>query len=55
MDTSGTTKLPESFVPLQYRKHAHVFDNQESKKFPPKRLWDHAIELKTGAPATLIS
>jgi len=34
---------------------ADVFSNQESKKFPPKRPWDHKIELKPGAPATLIS
>src|SRR5216683_1371884 len=47
--------LPKNFVPPQYQKHAHVFNDQELKKFPPKRLWDHAIELKTGAPATLIS
>ena len=47
--------LPKNFVPPQYRKHARVFDNQESKKFPPQRLWDHAIELKEGAPAMLIS
>jgi len=32
-----------------------MFNNQELKKFPPKRSWDHAIELKPGAPATLIS
>ena len=25
------------------------------KKFPPKQSWDHTIELKLGAPATLIS
>jgi hypothetical protein len=34
---------------------ADVFSNQESKKFLPKRPWDHKIELKPGAPATLIS
>jgi hypothetical protein len=34
---------------------ANVFSNQESKKFLPKQLWDHKIELKPGAPATLIS
>jgi hypothetical protein len=34
---------------------ANVFSDQESKKFPPKRPWDHKIELKPGAPATLIS
>ncbi len=51
----STTKLPTSFIPLQYRKHARMFDDQESKKFPPKRSWDHAIKLKPGALATLIS
>jgi hypothetical protein len=25
------------------------------KKLPPKRPWDHAIDLREGAPATLIS
>jgi len=34
---------------------ADVFSDQESKKFPPKRPWDHKIELKPGAPAMLIS
>ncbi len=47
--------LLKSLVPPQYQKHAHVFDDQESKKFPPKRSWNHAIKLKVGAPATLIS
>src|SRR5229473_5286053 len=32
-----------------------VFSDKESKKYPPKRPWDHKIELKPGAPATLIS
>jgi len=34
---------------------ADIFSDQESKKFPPKRPWDHKIELKPGAPTTLIS
>jgi hypothetical protein len=34
---------------------ADIFSNQELKKFPPKRPWDHKIKLKPGAPATLIS
>ncbi len=49
------TKLLENFVPLQYRKHTRVFDNQELKKFTPPRPWDHTIKLKEGAPTTLIS
>ena len=33
----------------------NVFSDQESKKYPPKRPWDHKIKLKPGAPAMLIS
>ena len=42
-------------IPHQYRAFADVFSDKESKKYPPKRPWDHRIELKPGAPATLIS
>jgi len=42
-------------VPHQYRAFMDVFSDEESKKYPPKRPWDHWIELKLGAPATLIS
>jgi len=42
-------------IPKQYRTFADVFSNKESKKFPPKRPWDHKIKLKPGAPAMLIS
>jgi hypothetical protein len=34
---------------------ANVFSDQESKKYLPKRPWDHKIKLKLGTPATLIS
>ena len=52
---SATTLTPSTIVPPQYRKHARVFSEEESKKFPPPRSWDHAIDLKPGAPASLIS
>ena len=42
-------------IPHQYRAFQDVFSDQESKRYPPKRPWDHQIELKAGAPATLIS
>src|SRR6266853_5759100 len=42
-------------IPPQYRRYAKVFSNEESKRFPPERPWDHAIDLKEGAPSTLIS
>ncbi len=54
-EATKLTKLPDNFIPLQYQRHARIFNDQELKKFPPKRSWDHAIELKPGAPATLIS
>ena len=40
-------------LPEHYRRHAHVFSEQEAQRFPGPRLWDHAIELKKDAPATL--
>ena len=40
-------------LPEHYKRHAHVFSKQEAQRFPGPRLWDHAIELKKDAPATL--
>jgi len=42
-------------VPLQYRDFRDVFEQRKGKGLPPSRPWDHAIELKPGAPATLKS
>jgi hypothetical protein len=52
---SATTQTLENIIPPQYCKHAQVFSDKELKKFPLPQLWDHAIDLKLGAPATLIS
>ena len=40
-------------LPSHYCRHAHVFSEKESQRFPGPRIWDHAIELKKDAPATL--
>ena len=40
-------------VPEEYQRHAKVFSEEESHQFPPSRLWDHAIELKEGAPEAI--
>src|SRR6266853_6768942 len=40
-------------IPPQYRQYAKVFSDEESKRFPPERPWDHAIDLQDGAPSTL--
>jgi len=37
-------------VPEEYQQFAKVFSEHESKRFPPKRAWDHAIEFKSDAP-----
>jgi hypothetical protein len=37
-------------IPEEYKKFSKVFSEEESKRFPPRRLCDHAIEFKPGAP-----
>src|SRR5712672_974763 len=40
-------------IPLEYRRHAQVFSESAAQRFPGPRIWDHAIELKPNAPATI--
>ena len=42
-----TEKVP---IPAEYQRHWKVFSEEESHRFPPSRVWDHAIDLKEGAP-----
>ena len=45
-------KQPRSFeemVPEQYRDFAPVFTKESFDELPPRRPWDHAIELKPDA------
>src|SRR6266571_2223777 len=37
-------------VPTEYQQFAKVFSKEESKRYPPKRAWDHAIKFKKDAP-----
>src|SRR6266702_1918273 len=37
-------------VPKGYEQFAKLFSEEESKRYPPKRAWDHAIEFKKDAP-----
>jgi hypothetical protein len=46
--TQQYTKQVE--IPKEYQKFMKVFSEEESKRFPPQRLCDHAIEFKPGAP-----
>src|SRR6267378_5352029 len=34
----------------KYRRHHHVFSEEVAQCFPPKRPWDHAINLKPDTP-----
>ena len=40
-------------VQEEYQRHSKVFSEEESHQFPPSRPWDHAIELKEGAPEAI--
>ena len=40
-------------LPTEYQRHAQVFSEEKAQRFPEPRIWDHAIELKKDAPATL--
>ena len=40
-------------IPPEYQRHAKVFSEEEANRFPPSRPWDHAIELKDGAPKAI--
>ncbi len=33
-------------VPEKYQRHHHVFSEEAAQRFPPKRPWDHTIDLK---------
>ncbi len=44
----------ETVIPPQYKKFNKVFSEEVSKCFPPLRPYDHAIDLKPDAPATLL-
>ena len=37
----------------EYQQHSKVFSEEESHRFPPPRPWDHAIDLKEGAPEAI--
>ncbi len=37
-------------VPKEYKDFTKVFSEEELKRYPPKRAWDHAIEFKKDVP-----
>jgi len=51
LNASSNTNL--SKVPRAFHRHAKVFSEQQSQRLPEHTVWDHAIELLPGAPASL--
>src|SRR5712672_3412896 len=47
------TQAEWNTIPQHYRRHARVFSEEASQRFPEPRIWDHAIDLKPGAPNAL--
>jgi hypothetical protein len=41
----------EVTLPQEFKCHTALFSDEEAKKFPPSRPWDHKIELTDNAPA----
>ena len=48
-----TAQAVDPRIPVYYHRHAQVFDEQASQRFPPQRDKDHPITLKPDAPSTL--
>jgi hypothetical protein len=40
-------------LPPEYQEFARLFSDEAADRFPPSREWDHAIDLKPGAPDAL--
>jgi hypothetical protein len=43
----------EAELPKEYQEFTRLFSDEAADRFPPAREWDHAIDLKPGAPNAL--
>jgi hypothetical protein len=43
----------DATLPEEYKEFAQLFNDEAADCFPPEREWDHAIDLKPGAPGSL--
>jgi hypothetical protein len=43
----------DATLPEEYQEFARLFNDEAADCFPPEREWDHAIDLKPGAPDAL--
>src|SRR5712672_2943888 len=51
--TDKQEKTWEELIPQKYHQYGKIFSKQASERFPGKRQWDHAIDLKPDAPTLL--
>ena len=49
----GTTIATVEQILEEYLRHAKVFSEKDTNRFPPKQEEDHTINLKNDAPAVL--
>ena len=47
------TQKGDRKIPDKYHHHLSVFSEEASHRFPEPCIWDHAIELKLGAPSSI--
>ena len=47
------SQMGEGKIPAKYHCHLSVFSEEASHRFPEPCIWDHAIELKPGAPSSI--
>ena len=48
------TQMGSRNIPAKYHHHLQVFSKEASQWFPEPCIWDHAIELKPGAPSSIL-
>ncbi len=48
-----TKQTYKEMVLEEYQKYQKIFNEEQLHRFPPKRTWDHAIELLPEAPSTI--
>jgi len=54
-DSYHATQTPKTDLPIprEYQRHAKVFSEEEAKRFPPSREWDHHIPLTKNTPESI--
>ena len=45
-DQESTKKTLDKLIPEHYREYKQIFEKAASERFPERKPWDHAIDLK---------